>query len=54
MRGLRDTLYYLIDKTVFWIAEFLEALSDLLAAKHGPTWFIGTPVERFPAPRKGE
>ena len=54
VRGLRDTLYYLIDTAVFWIAEMLEALSDLLVAQRGPTWFVGTPIERFAAPRKGE
>jgi hypothetical protein len=38
----------------FWIAEMLEALSDLLVAQRGATWFVGTPIERFSAPRKGE
>lgn len=54
VRGVRDTLHYLIDRAVFWIAEMLEALSDMLVAKDGPTWFRGTPVERFALPRKGE
>ena len=54
IRGIRDTVYYLLDKAVFWIAVMLETLSDVLVEKYGPTWWVGTPVAQFAVPRKGE
>jgi hypothetical protein len=53
LRGIRDILHYLLDKAVFWIATMLEALSESMVAKHGPTWFVGTPLEQFAVARKG-
>ena len=47
IRGFVDTVFYLIERTLLWTAEALEALSAWLAAKLGPLWYRGTPVERF-------
>jgi hypothetical protein len=54
IRGIRDTVYYLLDKAVFWIAVMLETLSDVLVEKYGPTWWVGTPLAQFAVARKGE
>jgi hypothetical protein len=53
IRGFLDTVHYLIDRTVFWTALMLEAVSDLLAARLGPEWFRGTLIEQFAPAGKG-
>lgn len=51
IRGFIDTLYYLIEKLLRWMAEMLEALSAFLADKLGPEWWLDTPMAQFA--RKG-
>jgi hypothetical protein len=51
IRGFIDTICYLIDDLLRWVAEMLEALSALLEEKLGPQWWLNTPVARFA--RKG-
>ncbi len=48
--GFIDTAVYLIKTLLLWIADMLKVLSVFLAAKLGPKWWVGTPVENF-APR---
>ena len=45
IRGLIDTISYLIDKLLAWIPELLELLDADLHEKLGPDWWIGTPLE---------
>jgi hypothetical protein len=52
VRGFADTVHYLVDKTLMWVARALEFLSAFLASKLGPTWFRGTPLEQL-APARG-
>ena len=51
IRGFVDWVVYLIQKGVLWVAQMLEALNKFLVDKHGSTWWVGTPVERF-APKQ--
>jgi hypothetical protein len=51
IRGCIDTIVYLLQKLLLWIAEMLELLDKILAEKLGPKWWIGTEVERFKAKR---
>jgi hypothetical protein len=45
--GFVDTVVYLIDQLLRWIAEMLELLSDLLAKRLGPKWWANTPLDEF-------
>ena len=47
IRGFTDTLYYLIDKFLLWIPEFLETLNAFLTKKLGPNWWADTELEKF-------
>jgi len=51
IRGCIDSVIYLIEKLLFWIAEMLELLDKILAEKLGPKWWIGTELERFKTKR---
>ena len=51
IRGFIDTLSYLIDTLLRWMAEMLETLSLVLADRLGPQWWLDTPLARFA--RKG-
>jgi hypothetical protein len=51
IRGFIDTVCYLIDKLLRWLAEMLELLSSFLAERLGLDWWIDTPVAQFA--RKG-
>jgi len=51
LRGFVDTVLYLIEQGLLWIAEMLEKLDEFLLKKLGPRWWRGTEVEQF-APRK--
>lgn len=51
IRGFIDTVLYLIEETLLWIADFLEALDAIQVKKLGPRWWRGTEIERF-APKK--
>jgi hypothetical protein len=47
IRGFADTLFYLIDKFLLWIPEFLESLDTFLTKKFGPEWWVGTELQKF-------
>lgn len=47
IRGFVDTLLYLIEKGLLWIAEMLEKLDEFQARKLGPRWWIKTEIEQF-------
>jgi hypothetical protein len=51
IRGFIETVCYLVDSLLRWIAEMLELLSDLLVERLGPGWWFGTPIAQFA--RKG-
>lgn len=39
IRGFIDTIKYLLDKLLLWVAHFLEALNEFLVAQLGPRWW---------------
>lgn len=47
IRGFIDTIYYLIDRLLAWIPEFLEALHGLLTKRLGPKWWRKTELQKF-------
>ena len=47
IRGIADTIIYLIEKLIRWIPRMLVALSEYLKETLGPKWWIGTPLESF-------
>jgi hypothetical protein len=47
IRGFIETICYLIEKLLRWIAEMLEILSAFLDEKLGPQWWATTPVSQF-------
>jgi hypothetical protein len=47
IRGFIDTICYLIDELLRWIAEMLEMLSTVLDDRLGPQWWLDTPLARF-------
>lgn len=49
--GFTDTVLYLIEKGLRWVADMLEKLDAYLVQKFGPRWWIGTPLEPF-APKR--
>lgn len=51
LRGFIDTILYLIEKGLPWIAEMLEKLDQVLIRKLGPRWWANTEIEQF-APKK--
>jgi hypothetical protein len=51
IRGFVDTVVYLINRGILWIAEALEWLDAFLREKLGPKWWIGTWLEQF-APKR--
>lgn len=51
IRGFIDTVCYLIDSLLRWIAEMLELLSAVLVERLGQQWWLDTPLARFA--RKG-
>jgi hypothetical protein len=50
LRGGRDTIVYLIEQGLAWIAEMLECLNAWLCEQLGAQWWIGSPIERWAAP----
>jgi hypothetical protein len=40
IRGFIDTVQYLMDEYLLWIAEFLEWLNAYLQERHGPKWWF--------------
>jgi hypothetical protein len=47
IRGVIDTVVYLIDRLLRWIAEMLEVLSAFLVERLGPEWWLNTPLAHF-------
>jgi hypothetical protein len=47
IRGFIDTVCYLIDSLLRWIAEMLELLSAVLVERLGQQWWLDTPLARF-------
>ena len=52
IRGFIDTVLYLTERGLHWIADLLERLDDYLQTKVGPRWWRGTPIEQFAPARK--
>jgi hypothetical protein len=52
IRGYADTIVYLVEKLLLWIAEMLEILNVILVQKSGPKWWEKTEVEKFARPGK--
>jgi hypothetical protein len=51
IRGFTETVCYLIDRLLRWIAEMLELLSAVLIERLGANWWFGSPIAQFA--RKG-
>jgi hypothetical protein len=51
LRGCIDTIVYLIEKGLLWLADMLEKLDELQVKKLGPKWWVNTEIEQF-APKK--
>jgi hypothetical protein len=51
LRGCIDTIVYLIEKGLLWLADMLEKLDEVLKKKLGPRWWANTEIEQF-APKK--
>ena len=47
IRGFIDTVLYLIQKGLHWIADMLEKADEFLTQKFGEKWWIGTEIEKF-------
>lgn len=51
LRGFIDTILYLIEKGLLWLADMLEELDEVQVKKLGPQWWENTEIEQF-APKK--
>jgi len=51
LRGCIDTIHYLIEKGLLWLADMLEKLDEIQVKKLGPKWWANTEIEQF-APKK--
>jgi hypothetical protein len=51
IRGFIDTIVYLIERGLLWIADMLEKLDEFQVKKLGPQWWVNTEIEQF-APKK--
>jgi hypothetical protein len=51
VRGFVDTILYLIEKGLLWLADMLEKLDEILLNKLGPKWWVNTEIEQY-APKK--
>ncbi len=52
IRGFVDTVLYLIEQGLLWIAGMLESLDEYLAKELGHRWWRGTDIEQFAPKRK--
>ena len=50
IRGYADTIVYLVEKLLLWIADMLELLDKMHVQASGPKWWEGTEVEKFARP----
>src|SRR5215467_6633175 len=46
VRGFIDTILYLIEKGLLWLADMLEKLDQVLLKKLGPKWWVNTEIDR--------
>jgi hypothetical protein len=46
-----DTIVYLIERSLPWLADMLESLDAVLLKKLGPKWWANKGLEQF-APKK--
>jgi len=51
LRGCKDTIVYLIEDGLLWLADMLEKLDEIQVKKLGPRWWVNTEIEQF-APKK--
>jgi hypothetical protein len=54
IRGFVDTVLYLIEKGLHWVADMLEKLDTFLVEKFGAKWWVDTPLESFAPKKNGE
>lgn len=47
IRGFCDTVLYLIEKLLLWIADLLEKLDAYLTHKWEPKWWVSTELKQF-------
>lgn len=47
VRGFVDTVLYLIEKGLLWVADMLEKLNEVLVKQLGPRWWANTEIEQF-------
>lgn len=47
IRGFIDTILYLINQGLLWVADMLEKADAFLTQKFGKRWWIGTEIEQF-------
>jgi hypothetical protein len=47
VRGFMDTIVYLIEKGLLWVAELLEKLDEWATTKLGSKYWVDTPLEAF-------
>jgi hypothetical protein len=52
LRGCIDTIVYLIERSLPWLADMLENLDAVLLKKLGPKWWANTELEQFPPKKK--
>ncbi len=53
IRGVIDTIWYVLEHTLGWVAGFLEQLSAWLTQTHGNGWWQSTPLQAFVLARAG-
>jgi hypothetical protein len=51
LRGFVDTVVYLIERLVLWVADMLEKLDAYLVQKLGRKWWVKTELNQF-APKR--
>lgn len=47
VRGFIDTVLYLAENLLLWVAEMLETADAFLVEKLGPKWWISTPIAQW-------
>ena len=52
LRGFVDTILYLIEKGLPWLADMLEKLDEVLVKKLGPKWWANTAIAQFATKEK--
>ena len=45
--GIIDTVIYLVEKGLCWVADMLVAVDDYLKTQFGSKYWLGTPLEPF-------